>query len=275
MTDKVKEIQIDEAGFLTPGKAITISTMSLFIWILTGIIYKMMTFVASHINYQAVCFFTSLLLSCICGFYLVKKILKDASLSTKVILGFANVILLYTSANGIQTGYCFISKPTSSEMQQSSLIPFLIARPWLPDQLTTSENESLKEENKNLKEQLSSIPDPSGYVKTIQDLTTKNQELSQQLTTTITDDRTKYDALVNQMNAGNPDDKATISRLQNIVDQYTSLNNSLITLQNLRQNPCIVNGEAVAYRYLNDLCKGDQNIVNEYKTIMASLKPVQ
>ena len=275
MSDNTKEIHIDETGFLTPGKAITISTMSLFIWILTGICYKAMTFVASCVNYQAVTFFASLLLSCICGFYLVKKILKNATFSTKFILGFANVLLLYTSANGIQTGYCFISKPASGELKECSLIPFLVARPWLPDKFTASEIESLEQENKNLREQISAIPDPSGYVRTIQDLTAKNQYLTQQLERAIIDDSLRCATLISQTSTSeNADDKATIARLQNTVAQFTQLNNNLFTLQQLRQSACINKGEAAAFRMLNEMCGNDPNAASQFRNIIANLKPV-
>ncbi len=274
MSDNTTEIQIDETGFVTPGKAITISTMSLFIWILTGICYKAMTFVSSHVNYLAVTFFASLLLSCICGFYLVKKILKNASLSTKFILGFANILLLYTSANGIQTGYCFISKPASSEVKQGSLIPFLVARPWLPDKFTASEIESLKQENKNLKEQISAIPDPSGFVSTIQDLTAKNQNLTQQLERIVIDDSLKCATLISQTSSsGNADHKAIIARLQNMVDQFTQLNKNLFTLQQLRQSACINRGETAAFRMLNEMCGNDTN-ATRFRNIITNLKPV-
>ena len=299
MSDNAKEIQIDESGFLTPGKAITISTMSLFIWILTGICYKVLTFVATCVNYEAVTFFASLLLSCACGFYLVKKILKNASFSTKIILGFANILLLYTSANGIQTGYCFISKPAPGEVQECSLIPFIVAKPWLPDQFTGSEIESLKEENKTLKgqisqhpdtseiellreentrlkNQISAIPDQSGYVKTIEDLTAKNLQLTQQLARTKTEDSLKFAELINKYNSGgNSDYKATISRLQSIVKEYSQLNNSLVSLQQLRKNPCISQGEAAAFRMLNEMCGNDPTSANQFRNIIANLKPVQ
>ncbi len=296
MTDKVQEIQIDESGFLTPGKAITISTMSLFIWILTGICYKVLTFVASCINYEAVTFFASLLLSCACGFYLVKKILKNASFFTKIILGFANILLLYTSANGIQTGYCFISKPVSGEVQECSLIPFIVARPWLPDRYTETEIESLKEENKNLKaqnsesqntseieflkqenkrlkEQISGITDQSGDVKVLEDLTAKNLQLTQELARTKTEDSIRFSELINRNNS-NSNYEATISRLQGIVRQYSQLNNSLITLQQLRRNDCIRKGEAAAFKMLNEMCRNDPTSANQFRNIIARLRPV-
>ena len=322
MSDNAKEIQIDESGFLTPGKAITISTMSLFIWILTGISYKALTFVAKCVNYEAVTFFASLLLSCICGFYLVKKILKNASFATKFILGFANILLLYTSANGIQTGYCFISKPASGEVKECSLIPFLVAKPWLPDQYTgsvieslkaeirnheaqspqnpdtseieslkeeinnlkaqtpqgpqTAEIKSLKEENQKLKEQISAIPDQSGYIKTIGDLTTKNLRLNQELAGIRTEDSIRCAQLINKNNSiANADAKATIARLQKIVEQYSKLNSTLVALQKLRQNPCISRGETAAFKMINELCGNDPTSANQFRSIIASLRPVQ
>ena len=299
MTNKAQEIQIDESGFLTPGKAITISTMSLFIWIVTGICYKALTFVAACVNYEAVTFFASLLLSCACGFYLVKKILKNASFATKIILGFANILLLYTSANGIQTGYCFISKPASGEVQQCSLIPFLIARPWLPDLYTKTEIDSLKEENKNLKaqnteglntseieslqqenkklrEQISQTPGTAGYIKTIEGLTAENQRLIQELAKTKTADSMRIAELTDKINSGgNPGDKATISKLEKIIAQYSGLNKRLITLQQLRQNACIQRGEAAAFRMLNEMCGNDPASANQFKNIIANLRPVQ
>lgn len=273
--------------------------MSLFIWIVTGICYKALTFVASCVNYEAVTFFASLLLSCACGFYLVKKILKKASFSAKIILGFANILLLYTSANGIQTGYCFISKPASGEVQQCSLIPFLVARPWLPDLFTkteidslreennnlkaqpakgpnTAEIESLKEENRKLKEQISKTPGTAGYVKTIDGLTAENQRLTEELAKTRAADSMRIAGLIDEIKTGgNTADKATISKLQKIIAQYSALNNSLITLQQLRQNACIKRGEAAAFKMLNEMCGNDPASANQFRNIIANLKPVE
>jgi hypothetical protein len=64
----------------------------------------------------------------------------------KIIIGVLNTILIYTSANGAQATYSFLSPPDtgeSSSIQKGSLIPFLDARPWIPDKFLMAENETL------------------------------------------------------------------------------------------------------------------------------------
>jgi hypothetical protein len=72
----------------------------------------------------------------------------------KIIIGVLNTILIYTSANGAQATYSFLSPPDktgeSSTIQKGSLIPFLDARPWIPDKFLMAENETLTNENKTL-----------------------------------------------------------------------------------------------------------------------------
>ena len=282
------EIKVDESGFLTPGKAITISTMSLFIWMLTGIVYKVMSFIFPYINYEAVCFFSSLLLSGICGFFLVKKILKTAAISTKIILGFANVLLLYTSANGIQTGYCFLSKPSAGEIQnytpkELSLIPFLVARPWLPDKFTSSENTALKQEIKKLSNNpapltnsdvitstdVTTNTDAAGLKKVILNLGKENAILKQEISKTRNYDSiywsTQITKITNNITYTIPFDTAGLHDLER-------LNTNISNLQQLRKLPCIQKSESRIFLMAKDFCGSN---VESYKEILSNLQPVK
>ena len=139
MSPKPNEIHIEEEGFITTKKGFTLSSMSLFIWILTGILFKLTFIFFSSIDYETFCFLVSLLLSALTGFYLTNKLVKNVAGSSRLLLAVANILLLYTSANGIQSGYCFISQPSQNEkVQSSSLIPFMVAKPWLPDKFQFS-----------------------------------------------------------------------------------------------------------------------------------------
>ncbi|MGB5528366.1 MAG: hypothetical protein WBQ32_00195, partial [Ignavibacteriaceae bacterium] len=182
MSPNTNEIHIEEEGFITTKKGFTLSSMSLFIWISTGILFKLTTFLVESIDYQAFCFFVSLLLSGLAGFYLTNRLVKNVSGSSRILLAVANILLLYTSANGIQSGYCFISQPSQNEsVQESSLIPFMLAKPWLPDKFQSSEIQDLEGKNKLLEKRVYELEsytgDNSNLIKEIEKLKAGNQSL--------------------------------------------------------------------------------------------------
>lgn len=180
MSPKPNEIHIDEEGFITTKKGFTLSSMSLFIWILTGILFKFCFLIFGSIDYETFCFLVSLLLAALAGIYLTNKLVKNVAGSSRLLLAIANILLLYTSANGIQSGYCFISQPSQNEkVQSSSLIPFMVAKPWLPDKFQFSMIQDLEDENKILEEQIidlqSDTPDNFELVNEIEKLKEANR----------------------------------------------------------------------------------------------------
>lgn len=180
MSPQPNEIHIDEEGFITTKKGFTLSSMSLFIWILTGILFKLTLLFFGSIDYETFCFLVSLLLSALAGIYLTNKLVKNVAGSSRLLLAVANIILLYTSANGIQSGYCFISQPSQNEnVQSSSLIPFMVAKPWLPDKFQFSMIQDLEEENQMLEKKIidlqSDTPDNSELINEIEKLREANQ----------------------------------------------------------------------------------------------------
>ena len=183
MSPKPNEIHIDEEGFITTKKGFTLSSMSLFIWILTGILFKLCFLISGSIDYETFCFLVSLLLAALAGIYLTNKLVKNVAGSSRLLLAVANILLLYTSANGIQSGYCFISQPTQNEnVQSSSLIPFMVAKPWLPDKFQFSMIQDLEEENQILEEKIidlqSVAPDNSELIDEIEKLRETNQRMA-------------------------------------------------------------------------------------------------
>ena len=183
MSPKPNEIHIDEEGFITTKKGFTLSSMSLFIWILTGILFKLCFLIFGSIDYETFCFLVSLLLAALAGIYLTNKLVKNVAGSSRLLLAVANILLLYTSANGIQSGYCFISQPTQNEnVQSSSLIPFMVAKPWLPDKFQFSMIQDLEEENQILEEKIidlqSDTPDNSELINEIEKLREANQRMA-------------------------------------------------------------------------------------------------
>jgi hypothetical protein len=150
--EKQKQTLAIEAGdFITPKKAITISTISLVIWFVTGLSFKLLSVFFSNIPYEGYALVVSLSLSVLFSIYIVKMLVMKSDLYMKILIGVLNTMLIYTSANGAQATYSFLSPPEKSTksdtVQKTSLIPFLDARPWIPDKLLQSENEALKNDN--------------------------------------------------------------------------------------------------------------------------------
>jgi cell division protein FtsB len=120
------------------------------------------------------------LLSILFGLFLIKLLIKNADMISKIVLGIANILLLYTSANGIQSGYSFMSRPDDVS-QSASLIPFIEARPWLPDNYQASIIDSLEEENTALAEMVAELKESRPYYEELQSLREKHQSIIEDL----------------------------------------------------------------------------------------------
>lgn len=155
MMKKTSENTADDSGFFVPGKGVNHMMVSLIIWATTGFIYKVSTLFFNCVKYELVCFISSFALSLISGIIINRKLLKKHDFGKKFIYGFANILLLYTSSNGMQAAYCVTSKPGANETSNcASLIPFIEARPWLPALYHISILEDLSRENDRFKADL-------------------------------------------------------------------------------------------------------------------------
>ena len=245
MSPNTNDIHIEEEGFITTKKGFTLSSMSLFIWISTGILFKLTTYLVESIDYQAFCFFVSLLLSGLAGFYLTNRLVKNVSGSSRILLAVANILLLYTSANGIQSGYCFISQPSQNEnVHESSLIPFMLAKPWLPDKFQSSEIQALEGKNKLLEKRVFELEsyrgDKSELIKEIEKLKAGNQSLvdsvnglRERLDNATDDSQLRGElAELREINQRLRDENRELnSRLERMTEQYSSLKNKFSDLR--------------------------------------------
>ena len=128
------ELKIDQEGFVTPAKAISLPGISLGIWVATLIFYRMLVVMDLCPDYTAFCFFTSLLLSAGGSFLAVSKMKLQLATGSKLFLVLMNTFVIYTSANGIQAGNSFLSNSEPGEVcKKASLIPLLTSASWLPD----------------------------------------------------------------------------------------------------------------------------------------------
>jgi len=153
MEKQKQTLAIEADDFITPKKAITISTISLVIWFVTGLSFKLLHVFIPDLPYEGYALVMSLSLSVIFSIYIVKKLVSKSDLIMKIILGVLNTMLIYTSANGAQATYGFLSSADKKDdtnktamVSHASLIPFLDARPWIPDKILRAENETLKDE---------------------------------------------------------------------------------------------------------------------------------
>lgn len=172
MKQEKETIDIETGDFITPKKAITISTISLVIWFVTGLSFKVLSVLFVNIPYQSYALVVSLSLSILFSIYIVRKLFMNTDMFMKIIIGVLNTILIYTSANGAQATYSFLSPSNgeSSSVQKGSLIPFLDARPWIPDKFLMAENETLTNEKKILLLEKEELSRQNGFLQTRIDL---------------------------------------------------------------------------------------------------------
>ena len=278
MSPNTNDIHIEEEGFITTKKGFTLSSMSLFIWISTGILFKLTTFLVESIDYQAFCFFVSLLLSGLAGFYLTSRLVKNVSGSSRLLMAVANILLLYTSANGIQSGYCFVSQPSQNEsVQQSSLIPFMLAKPWLPDKFQSSEIQDLEGKNKQLEKRVYELEsytgDQSNLIKEIEELRAGNKSLvdsvnglRERLDNTTDDSQLRRElAELREINQRLENANRELnSRLERMTEQYSSLKNKFSDLR----KEC--SGLQENYKNLTEGVEEHNSLQNEWREIIAS-----
>lgn len=155
MKKEKETIRIDESDFITPKNAITISSISLVIWFITGLTYKMFSVLGVKLPYESYALIVSLTLSVVFSIYIVRKLVRRSDLLMRIIIGVLNTILIYTSANGAQATYSYLSPLEHATVQKGALISFMDARPWIPDKFLKSDNENLVNENKILKDSVS------------------------------------------------------------------------------------------------------------------------
>jgi hypothetical protein len=151
---------IEAGDFIKPGNVISMSTFSLVIWFLTGISYKLLTVLSVVLPYETYALVISLALSVAASILVVRKLAPKADLLMKMFIGLLNTILIYTSANGAQATYSYLSPVETSSSrvsQKAALIPFIDARPWIPDKFLKGENEKLTKENRILTKTLESL----------------------------------------------------------------------------------------------------------------------
>ena len=278
MSPNTNDIHIEEEGFITTKRGFTLSSMSLFIWISTGILFKLTTYLVESIDYQAFCFFVSLLLSGLAGFYLTNRLVKNVSGSSRILLAVANILLLYTSANGIQSGYCFISQPSQNEsVQESSLIPFMLAKPWLPDKFQSSAIQDLDEKNKLLEKRVYELEsytgDNSNLIKEIEKLKTGNQSLvdsvnglRERLNNTTHDSQLRRE--LEELRVDNQKlrdaNRELTFKLERMTEEYSSLKNKYNELRE-KCSGCQEN-----YKRLTERLEEYNSMQNEWREIIAS-----
>jgi hypothetical protein len=278
MSPNTNDIHIEEEGFITTKKGFTLSSMSLFIWISTGILFKLTTYLVESIDYQAFCFFVSLLLSGLAGFYLTNRLVKNVSGPSRLLLAVANILLLYTSANGIQSGYCFISQPSQNEsVQESSLIPFMLAKPWLPDKFQSSAIQDLEGKNKLLEKRVYELEsytgDNSNLVDEIEKLRAGNQILEDSVNSmrerldNTTDDsqlRRELEELRVDNRRLKDANRELNSKLERMTEEYSSIKNNYNTLR----EKCA--SMQANYKRLTERIDEYNSMQNEWREIIAS-----
>lgn len=153
-----QELKVDEQGFVTPAKAISLPGLSLAIWVATLVLYRILVIMQLCPAYTAFCFFTSLGLSVGGAMFTVKKLKTQVTASSKLFLVLMNTFVIYTSANGIQAGNSFLYKSEPGEVcQKASLIPLLPAAPWLPDKESKEKIQAQADSIKRLTDSLATL----------------------------------------------------------------------------------------------------------------------
>lgn len=223
-------------GFITSSKGITLSIVSLGVWGFTLIFYRMAAAIfGEQVGYETFCLFTSFLLSLVLGIYISRGFYSKTDKFRLLAIGL-NVLLIYTSANGIQAGNANFTKAVNAGTETTmSLFGLLDARPWLPDatsrqeiannrqQISSLQNEvaSLHRNNASLNahiQELKRALDNRDYTGKLREMAEENQHLRAQNDALSAE----LDALHNRPIPGNQD-----AELQRLQQENTKLNNQL------------------------------------------------
>ncbi len=228
-------------GFVSSSKGITLSVVSLGVWMLTLILFRITDAIAKgSIDYQAFCLFSSFILSIATGIY-ISRLMYPPHDKWRALAIFLNILLIYSSANGIQTGNAALGKASSEKtnkpVSELALFGLLDTRPWLIDatsktviQNISAENRKLTDNNKNLSTEVAALKqlmignDKTGLMKNLSDtihlLQTQNNEL-----------RAQVETLQKQPASENKDE--LVKQLQN---EITELKNKLRQLETSANN---------------------------------------
>ncbi len=155
MSKQNRSVKLNEDDFISPKKGITLSSVSFTIWILTHLSYAI--FIGNSKDpefYQWYSLTVTFLLSVIAVIFIVKMLYNKLELASYFFVGSLNVVLIFTSANGIQAGHSFLNQPKENSplppTAQLSIFSFLNPRPWLPDAYSKKQITDLKKSNKDL-----------------------------------------------------------------------------------------------------------------------------
>src|ERR1051325_5585321 len=95
--------------------------------------------------------------------YVSRSLYRNVDLGGKALLAALTIILIYTSANGIQAGHSALATPDKEklnagvEIKQASILGFLGPRPWLPDAFGKANFQELKSENGQLRNTVAAL----------------------------------------------------------------------------------------------------------------------
>lgn len=243
-------------GFITSSKGITLSIVSLGVWGVTLIFYRMAAAIfGPQLSYETFCLFTSFLLSLVLGIYISRGFYQKTDKFRYLAIGL-NVLLIYTSANGIQAGNANFSTPAKAEKKDAAtelaLFGLLDVRPWLPDASSkatitslTGQNEQLTANTKQLTAEVSQLKTTISELNNVLN-TRDNNKVLQQLLEENRRLRADSSQLATELNAfrnrpvpANRDEE--VKRLQ---DENTRLNNRLRDMT-ARLEKCTTTTEAL------------------------------
>ena len=246
MEQEKENISIEEGDFITPKKAITITTISMVIWFITGGTYALLHLFFKGIDYLTYTFIVSFILSILFSIYIVMKLVRKTDLIMKIMIGALNAALIYTSVNGAQATYGFLNPKDSSSaktINSGFLIPFLDPRPWIPDKILMAENETLINENNKLISEKEELTRQNGF------LQTRNISLRDSMRQTL---------------------PGTSGKILLLYDSITSLNGSLATC--MKQSEEMIDRLKKCENEKNRSKPGDQSTLEKLKSIRDGLE---
>jgi len=163
-------------GFVSSSKGITLSIVSLGVWGFTLIFYKMAVAVVSDIDYKNFCLFCSFFLSLVLGIMISRTIYRRTD-KLRVVAIMLNILLIYTSANGIQAGNASFpsNDAENGERENGALFGFLDSRPWLQDAKSKTRIKNLQTINTRVQSDLQvAIKNAEDYKAEVQKLKREN-----------------------------------------------------------------------------------------------------